>query len=518
MPGSDLELRSTYDYADRRIRRSIDADGQAGAAQENVSFAAYAGDVRTLEIARPNDKLVIDSVRGPIGFLGQVVQRNVYGNGVDEILAVDQITWNGSTPTTSTFWTFSDHQDSVREIVSGNAADRGAVVEHRQYDSFGKIVRRTTGPQAGAPATAGVGIDFGYAGRPLEARTGLSDNRARWYEPATGRFVNEDPSGFKGGDANLFRYVGNDPLNQVDPSGLGAVWTSGAKASVPAAGWAALGQGAMLATSGSRPLVTPQAYASLRPPQPAPAAAAAATFSPAAPQQVWSGTRPIVTPVTLRPQPAVPTSSVTPPQSASTYDRWSMGIHATLSAGGAIPGFGVVPDVIDWLYTAAELPFGKSTKTDLALATAGILATVAPVVGDGPAAAAKVALRVSRAAGNVGGDAARAVGRVDDAAGFVNNTVQGVARGGESAAAATGRQAHKELAERVSQKPGWESEPRLKGADGKYYKPDVVTPGGHILELKPNTPSGRAAGARQIQNYEDQLGRRGRVIYYEPKP
>jgi len=239
LPGSDLELRSTYDYADRRIRRSIDADGQAGAAQENVSFAAYAGEVRTLEIARPNDKIVVDSVRGPIGFLGQVVQRNFYGNGVDEILAVDQIAWNGTTPTTSTFWTFSDHQDSVREIVSGNAADRGKVVEHRQYDSFGKVVRRTTGPAAGAPATSGVGIDFGYAGRPLEARTGLSDNRARWYEPGTGKFINEDPSGFRGGDANLFRYVGNDPLNKVDPSGLAAKWAQqAAKQSVPAAGWA----------------------------------------------------------------------------------------------------------------------------------------------------------------------------------------------------------------------------------------------------------------------------------------
>jgi len=92
-----------------------------------------------------------------------------------------------------------------------------------------------------------------------------------------------------------------------------------------------------------------------------------------------------------------------------------------------------------------------------------------------------------------------------------------IARGGESAAAAAGRQAHKELAERVSQKSGWQSEPRLVGADGKVYKPDVVTPGGHIFELKPNTPSGRAAGARQIRNYEKQLGMRGRVIYYEPK-
>ena len=90
------------------------------------------------------------------------------------------------------------------------------------------------------------------------------------------------------------------------------------------------------------------------------------------------------------------------------------------------------------------------------------------------------------------------------------------ARGGESAAAAAGRQAHSELAERVLPKPGWQSEPRLLGADGKIYKPDVVTPNGRILELKPNTPSGRAAGARQTRNYEEQLGMPGRVIYYEP--
>ena len=205
-----------------------------------MSFAAYAGDVRTLEIARPNDKLVIDGVGKVFGFLGQVVQRNFYGNGVDEILAIDAIASIGGTRMTSTFWTFTDHQDSVRDIVSGNAADRGKVVEHRQYDSYGRIVRRTTSPVAGSPVTAGVGIDFGYAGRPLEERTGLSDNRARWYEPGTGKFISEDPSGFKGGDANLFRYVGNDPLNRIDPSGLMAKWAQPAsRASVPAAGYAA---------------------------------------------------------------------------------------------------------------------------------------------------------------------------------------------------------------------------------------------------------------------------------------
>ena len=89
-------------------------------------------------------------------------------------------------------------------------------------------------------------------------------------------------------------------------------------------------------------------------------------------------------------------------------------------------------------------------------------------------------------------------------------------RGGENAAAAAGRQAHKELAERVAQKPGWRSEPRMTGADGKTYKPDVVTPRGRIMELKPNTPSGQAAGARQTSNYSTQLGAPARTITYQP--
>lgn len=91
-----------------------------------------------------------------------------------------------------------------------------------------------------------------------------------------------------------------------------------------------------------------------------------------------------------------------------------------------------------------------------------------------------------------------------------------VTRGGENAAAAAGRQAHRELAERVAQKPGWQSEPRMMGADGKTYKPDVVTPRGRIMELKPDTPSGRAAGARQTANYSAQLGAPARTITYQP--
>lgn len=46
--------------------------------------------------------------------------------------------------------------------------------------------------------------------------------------------------------------------------------------------------------------------------------------------------------------------------------------------------------------------------------------------------------------------------------------------------------------------------------------PDGITPSRRPLELKPNTPSGRKQGAKQLKKYEDATGKKGRVIYYDP--
>lgn len=35
----------------------------------------------------------------------------------------------------------------------------------------------------------------------------------------TGRFLSEDPIGFMSGDTNFYRYVGNNPIRDRDPSG-----------------------------------------------------------------------------------------------------------------------------------------------------------------------------------------------------------------------------------------------------------------------------------------------------------
>jgi RHS repeat-associated protein len=84
------------------------------------------------------------------------------------------------------------------------------VVQRYDYDSFGNIVSMLD-PNFKQPYT--------YTSREYDEETGLYYYRARYYDSTTGRFVNEDPIGFKGG-INQFAYVGNNPVNRFDPLGL----------------------------------------------------------------------------------------------------------------------------------------------------------------------------------------------------------------------------------------------------------------------------------------------------------
>jgi RHS repeat-associated protein len=60
---------------------------------------------------------------------------------------------------------------------------------------------------------------FRYTGQRIDPETGLYYYRGRMYSTVLGRFPQPDPIGYAGG-SNLYAYVGNDPLNRFDPSGL----------------------------------------------------------------------------------------------------------------------------------------------------------------------------------------------------------------------------------------------------------------------------------------------------------
>ncbi|MDA9529572.1 hypothetical protein ACM42_14310 [Bradyrhizobium sp. CCBAU 25338] len=93
---------------------------------------------------------------------------------------------------------------------------QGSIVA-TQDSSTGALTKAGFLPYGASGTTSGT---FRYTGARIDAETGgLYDFRARIYSPALGRFLQTDPLGSAGG-SNLYAYVGNDPLNWVDPYGL----------------------------------------------------------------------------------------------------------------------------------------------------------------------------------------------------------------------------------------------------------------------------------------------------------
>jgi RHS repeat-associated protein len=78
------------------------------------------------------------------------------------------------------------------------------------WDAFGNLVSESNSPN---------GDRYGYTGRERDLETALQYNRARYYDPATGRWMTQDPLGFDAGDSNLYRYVSNAPNLFSDPAG-----------------------------------------------------------------------------------------------------------------------------------------------------------------------------------------------------------------------------------------------------------------------------------------------------------
>lgn len=114
---------------------------------------------------------------------------------------------------TSAGQVYTYHYNATGSTVAMTDASSN-IVNKYAYDPFGNILGKEETVQPNQPFTF-VG-QFGV----MTETDGLYYMRARYYDAKVGRFISEDPIGFGGGDVNLMAYVGNNPVNFSDPSGL----------------------------------------------------------------------------------------------------------------------------------------------------------------------------------------------------------------------------------------------------------------------------------------------------------
>ena len=183
---------TTWTYAWDRENRMV----SAGDGTNSVSYA-YDALGRRVKRTQGSDvqKYTNDGQDVVLDDINSTITKYQNGPGIDNKLAF-------RTGSASKYF-LADHLSSTAVIANSS----GTSVDSNTYDSFGNA------------SNGSFTSRYGFTGRELDPLTGLQFSRARFYDRTIGKFVSEDPIGFRGG-INQYGYVGNNSLNLLDPNGL----------------------------------------------------------------------------------------------------------------------------------------------------------------------------------------------------------------------------------------------------------------------------------------------------------
>jgi RHS repeat-associated protein len=225
-PGHRLTSDGTFDYAyddeGNLVSRSLVATGATttytwDAFNRLVRVDHPAGGVTTYRYDAYGRRIEVDD-RGSItrhvhdganvalAYDGANVLRKSYVTG-DEPGAAYAVDEAGAT-----HFYLRDGLGSVVALVD----EAGAVSERLTYGAWGEL--------AAAPV---IDATYTYTGHTYDPATGWYFARARWYDPAVGRFTSTDPLPC----LNPYPYASNDPINFSDPTGEAALAEYGATSS-----------------------------------------------------------------------------------------------------------------------------------------------------------------------------------------------------------------------------------------------------------------------------------------------
>ena len=194
----DIKVVFHYDWLGRRVKKSVfKRNSEAWEAEpEYVKFFVYDGCNVIEEIATQGGKTTSRYYVRGLDLSGTMDG----AGGIGGLLATVDL------ETSSVYYHLYGPNGSTSQLLS----DKGRIAAHYEYDLFGNI-QFQYGPYAEQNP-------FRFSTKYFDVETGLVDYGRRYYDPYLARWTSRDPIGELGG-LNLYGFVGNDPVNSIDPFG-----------------------------------------------------------------------------------------------------------------------------------------------------------------------------------------------------------------------------------------------------------------------------------------------------------
>jgi RHS repeat-associated protein len=174
------------------IRYAYDGDGNRVSKTVGGVTTTYLVDTNSLT----GYAQVVEELRG-----GQVIRQYTYGTSLISERQQINNQWGVS-------YYGTDGHGSVRYLTDS----AGVVTDTYTYDSFGDLVS----------FTGSTPNEYLFAGERIDPETGMYYLRARYMQPATGRFFTQDSyegSPFDPQSLHKYTFTSNDPVNNIDPTG-----------------------------------------------------------------------------------------------------------------------------------------------------------------------------------------------------------------------------------------------------------------------------------------------------------
>jgi RHS repeat-associated protein len=192
--GDLSEIRHFYQSAQNQVLEERLANVETGeiaatANRQNVWGVRYVDDLVLRDDDSDNDG---DPADGSLGKANSGLDRRLY--------ALQDANWN------------------VVAVV-GYQTETWQVLERYTYTAYGKCEIRTDAFVQKTPNASDYDWTSLYTTREFDPETGFYYYRWRYYDADMGRLIGRDPIGYSGG-INLYEYVGDNPTNATDPSGL----------------------------------------------------------------------------------------------------------------------------------------------------------------------------------------------------------------------------------------------------------------------------------------------------------